>query len=305
MSLLLNSFSDLLKSYDLSLTGKYKYMIFLLRSLYVRNWKKFDKISVHQLIENNCGAEIWKKVFHPVLKGKFHDSASSISAAWFYKKLQQRAKCRTIGSGERLGAFKKSSKVLVDRLSGKIREKGGTILTGSRVEKLKIKNQRFYGLSVNGKNYDFDRLIITTPIPEIINLFSSELTNINDEVTSLKSIEYAHSLCTLVRLKKELSGFYWLFVRDEQSPFFLIVEHTNLIKSETCNDEHVVYLARYVTSCEELYSKSDKEIFDNDFCHLQEIFSHISNKDIINYSVTRIPYAQPIFKSALLRACCT
>lgn len=298
----LNFFSDLSRIDNLSFIDKYKFIIFLLRSLLINNWREMDAISTRELVESNCGAEIWKKIFYPPLKAKFCNFADNISAAWFYKKLQQRVKCRTIRSGEKLGAFERSSKILVDCISEKIREKGGMIFTEARVERIKIKDLRFEGLSVNKKYYSFDSLIATTPTPELVNLFPSDFPDAYDSIRSLKNIEHVHSLCTLIRLKKKLSKFYWLFVHDEQSPFFLIVEHTNLIDPESCNGEHVVYLARYVASQEELYSKSDKEIFDSDFFHLKMIFPHINDDDIIDYTITRIPYAQPIFKRHFLNS---
>ena len=296
----LNSFSDLLKVYNLPLIDKYRFITFFLKTLFITKWRKWDAISVHDLVERNCGREIWKNIFYPPLKAKFCSFANSISAAWFYKKLQQKIKCRTARSGERLGAFKKSSKILVDCVAEKIREKGGKIFTESRVKQVLIKDLCFEGLNVNNENYGFDSVIVTTPIPELVKLLPSDLKEVSDSIIPLKSIEYVHSLCTLIRLKKGFSKFYWLFVYDERSPFSLIIDHTNFINPSDYNGEHIVYLARYVDSREQLHSKPDKELFNNDFLHLKMLFPQINDSDIIDYYITRASYAQPVFKTNYL-----
>ncbi len=113
-------------------------------------------------------------------------------------------------------------------------------------------------------------------------------------------ITYSHSLCTVLRLKRKVSDFYWLYNLDETIPFAALIEHTNLTGLDLYKGESILYIARYLDSKHDLYRFSNKQVIDDYIPWLKKLFPEFDKKDIIERYVFRQPYAQPIFDRGYL-----
>ena len=61
--------------------------------------------------------------------------------------------------------------------------------------------------------------------------------------------------------------------------------------------EHIVYLAKYVSSPQRLFEETDRQLFSSYFSRLKKIFPHLHEDQVIDYHLTRSLYTQPFFKT--------
>lgn len=297
----IDSLSNILKLKKLKFIDKYKTFFFILKMANSNNWKKWDRINAYQMINRYCGTRAWQNIFLPLLRLKFGDCCSDISGAWIWDKIKQKIGCRTMQRGERLGTLKGSLHNLLDFLSKEILKNGSEIFTNSNIEKVLIKNDKLEGIVVGNKIHHFNQLIATIPIPEFLKIIPSTLIDEHEKIQRLKKIEYVHSLCMILRLKKPLNKQYWISICAANNPFSVIISHTNFVTPDSYGGEHIVYLAKYVSSPQELFNETDQKLFYSYFSYLKKLFPDIDENWVIDYHVTRSLYSQPFFKANFTR----
>lgn len=93
---------DVLRFKPLSLLNRIRLGLLILRARRVKDWKHLDTITAEQWLLKLCGAEAYKIVWEPLLRGKFGPYASQVSAAWFWNKLILRGGSRSKTGAEML-----------------------------------------------------------------------------------------------------------------------------------------------------------------------------------------------------------
>lgn len=258
----------------------------------VKNWKEFEKITAKEWIIKNFGNKIYEVVWGPLLTQKFAEKADKISMTWLYGRISARFKSREAGGiKEVLGYLNGSFQKLVDTLEDKIIKAGGVIYKNTQVNKINIENNIVKGINVNGKNYDFDGIVITSAPSIIKQMLDVKTAGIE---RSVNSIDYHGSVALIFSSKKSLGNIYWLNVADKQSPFVAVVEHTNFISKDNYNGNVIIYLGKYLSVENELYKLSDSEIKNSFFSYLTKINPLFDEKDVIQWVVIKEPLTQPI-----------
>ena len=158
----------------------------------------------------------------------------------------------------------------------------GITTNGNRITAIKSKNT-----VINGKAFLF-----TPAFPIIAKIFN----NATDKkwIENLNRVRYLSNMCLVLRLKHSLSKTYWLNVNDPGFPFVGIIEHTNFDSPKNYSNSHIVYLSRYLATEDPIWSFSDEEYFKFCFQHLKRMFPNIHKKWVIDYSIWRSEFAQPI-----------
>jgi len=196
------------------------------------NAKKIDLVSLDEIpaetyIREKLGDRIYSSFFEPLLKSKFGELRSDVSAAWLISRIAIRSN-RGV-SGESLGYIRGGFHLLIDGLERSILAKGGKMSSHSPVNAITPKNGLW---EVNGTL--FDALISTIPPQEL-----GRLCNI-----AMPVIPYQGAACMTIGLERDVcSGVYWLNMKDE-APYGAVVAHTNFIPQAQYG-EHIVYLASY------------------------------------------------------------
>ncbi len=260
--------------------------------------KKWDKMTAEELIVNYCGETIWKQLCYPMIRAKFGHKYKDISGQWLVNKLRQKVRIRKDNSGEKLIYLKGSFQLLIDFLENYIRESGSHIYFQSTVENIFSENNKVSGLQVNGQKFVYDTIISTIAEPQFQRIARISITK---EEPLPSDITYSHALCAVIRLKRRLSDYYWLYNLDNTIPFAAIIEHTNLTGTGMYKGESILYIARYLNSKKELYGFSDEKIIDDYLPYLNNIFPAFDKKDIIRSYIFRQPYAQPVFDKDYLK----
>ncbi len=135
-------------------------------------------------------------------------------------------------------------------------------------------------------------MLATVPVPAFLSIappLSREYKSI------LTSVRYQGSTCLVLKLKQPLSDYYWINVSDPQSPFVGIIEHTNLITPDHYGNKSLVYLAKYSSSEDRIFSRPKDDIYMEFAAYLERIFPGFRTKDVEQSWVFQDRYSQPIF----------
>jgi protoporphyrinogen oxidase len=221
---------------------------------------------------------------------KFGDDYHRISAAWLWNRVVDRKGAQK--GKDVLGYINGSYKIIFDSLIKNIKRRGGKIKTNISIEKINISDGQCTGVCVNGKHYDADIVLSTVPLPSFLSLTPCLP---KEYMETLSSIKYQGSVCVVLKLKKALSQYYWINVSDSDSPFVGIIEHTNFISPEQYGNRHIVYLTRYSSSEDPIFSESDTVVYKDFIDYLKRIFPRFSEQDIEEYWVFKDRFSQPVF----------
>ncbi len=284
---------DLLKFTPLPFIDRIKLGLMSLYLKNVKDWKKYEKITIKEWMGKYVSKKIYDVVWGPLLRQKFGEKADEIAMTFLYGRISARFKSRQKGGTEEvLGYLKGSYQILIDTIENVILQNNGQIYKNTKVEKLIVENNKLKAINANGREYKMDAVVLTCSPMIIKNLFNWQ----KDFYEKLEKHEYFGALALIMSLKRSLSNIYWLNVADINSPFVAVVEHTNFIKKENYNNNHIVYLGKYLSTESRLYNMTDEEIKDTFFSYFKKIFDFFDEKDVIEYRVVKEPYAQPVVK---------
>lgn len=252
--------------------------------------QSFDRISAQKWIKKYAGEKVYKKIWGPLLEGKFSKFANKISALWLWGRIR--------GRSFRLGYFNGSIKILFDKFIKEIEKRKGTVKFGSEI--IEIKGNR-NGVLIREKNaeYKFDKAIITTVSP-IANLLIKK--GLSKEFRSyLNSIDHLGTICLILELKHSIQSQYWLNICDKKSPVLVMIEHTNMLDKKHYGGRSIVYLANYLHRNDRRFKISDVEVLGQYTSILKKLNKNYANSWILKSYVSRMPRAQTIFKTGALK----
>jgi len=258
----------------------------------VRDWKSLEAITAEQWLRRICGDRVYEVVWGPLLGGKFGPYADKIAAVWFWNKLKLRGGSRGKGGAENLAYYQGGFAALSERLAERIRELGGEIYTGAPVHEIVVREGRVIGVRTPDGVHEADTVIATPALPVIDKLVGHHLTS--KEREQLRGIEYLANVCLVLQLDRSLSETYWLNVADPNFPYVGVIEHTNFEPPESYGGRHIVYLSKYLPESAELYRMTPEEALEFSLPHLKRMFPQFDRSWILDYSVWRARYSQPI-----------
>lgn len=229
-----------------------------------------DSITAENFITDHLGRLNYTSFFEPLLKSKFGEQRSEVSAAWLIQRIKIRSNRGF--KGERLGYLKGGFHFFVDALTRSVTQAGTNIACNHPVIKIEKSANQW---KVNGRRYD--AVISTIPPGELQKIGGPELP----------VIPYQGAACLTLGVGKDVAeGVYWLNMKDE-APYGAVVTHTNFVPQEHYG-EHIIYLASYFTG--EIRQDFDKSMLDD----FKRRFS-ISDAEIHWHHFAVDPFAGPVY----------
>jgi protoporphyrinogen oxidase len=275
----------------------------------------FESITARRWIERRMGRGPWRKVWGPLLRGKFGERAEDISMAWLWSKLTLRrrlegdeARQEQLGypahSWELLfGALRDAieaagGRVLIDRPAAALRRgPGGTLLVhaGASGSFRRGHDPRAFERDGDGAER-YDAVAATVPSDVFVALLDDELRNaIGPEYLGrLQATEYHTALCLLLELDRRFSPFYWTNIADPELPFVGLVEHTNLIEPARYGGRRFLYVANYLPPGDPLLALDADELLQAYLPGLRKVRAEFSPRWVRRRWLHREPAAQPI-----------
>ncbi|MCK4588315.1 NAD(P)/FAD-dependent oxidoreductase [Candidatus Woesebacteria bacterium] len=252
-------------------------------------WKSLENITSKSFLTKTMGKNSWEILWKPLFKGKFEKHAKKIPASWFWARIKK----RSVYLGYPNGGFESLAK----SIAKEIEKLGGKIYYRTEVKSLEIKDNNFR-ISYkkledkNTKSETCDKIISTLPLPLFLKITKELPSSLRKKLTGLSELG---AVSLILRLKEPFfsDSTYWLNVNRENSPFLAIVEHTNLIPKKYYNDEHIVYIGKYLPSNHRYFSMTTDELLKEYSPHLVKINPHYKEA-LIGLDIFKAPFAQPI-----------
>ena len=270
-------------------------LTFLLQK--TRNWHKFEGVTAQDWLTRNMGADIYRAIWEPMLRGKFGEYYDQISMTWLWGKIYLRVASRgkTLQK-ERLGYPMGSFGEVFDRLEEAINRQGGQVHIAARINRINVTDGAATGLEVQmtggeGEERAYDAVIATTPSYVFTRLVPPLPAEYHDK---LAGVRYLSAVLIILALDRPLTSKYWLNVADRSLPFVGVIEHTNMIDPARYGGNHIVYLTNYTPRDSELYAKSPEELLEDFIPHLQKLNPAFDRSWIREYFHHRVDGAQPI-----------
>lgn len=224
-----------------------------------------------KLIGNNGYKLIWEKL----LKAKFGKYTEEVNMAWFWTRVAKRTK--------NLGYFEGGFQTLINKIGSYLETNGVEILKNQKVEKVIKKGNSFM---ING--VEFKKVLVTAPAPIAEKLIGK------DEVAWPK-VNYLWGQTLILEMNKKLIKGYWMNILENDWPFLVAVEHTNMIKRANYDNKVIVYLGNYLENNDPRLTLSDEALLKMYLPFLKKINKNFNDNWINNYYRFKEPFAQPVF----------
>ncbi len=246
---------DLLKFRELDLLSKFRLGMVYLLLKFDKNWKKYEGITASEWMQKWVGKKAYKVIWKPLLSGKFHNYDDKVSMAWLWARIHTRGGSKNEKNEEVLGYLDGGFGKIINKLK----------------EKIKIINKEIINIKELEKN--FDLIIDTRPA---------------------KGVDYLGAVNLVFSSKQSLSNYYWHNINDLNSPFLVMVQHTNLMGNKDYSGKNIYYLGTYVPQNHKYFECSDKEIEKEFFDYLKKIKPEFDEKQIEEKKIFKFKNAQHI-----------
>jgi protoporphyrinogen oxidase len=288
----LSSPLDVLRFTPLPFLDRVRLGLLALRARRVKNWRELEGVTAGEWLRRMGGETVYRVVWEPLMRGKFGEYADHISAVWFWNKLKLRGGSRGPKGEEQLAYYRGGFARLADALARRVAAKGGRVLLGTPVQSLVVEQGRVRGVIAGGARIEADAVLATPALPIVADLVAQHASS--QYVDQLRRINYLANVCLVLELDRSLSSTYWLNVTDPNFPFVAVIEHTNFEPTGSYGGRHIVYLSRYLTTTDPIYTMSDADVLSFTLPHLARMFPRFKPEWILDSHVWRARYAQPV-----------
>jgi protoporphyrinogen oxidase len=207
-----------------------------------------EDVSAGSWLTRVMGRRAYQVVWEPLLRGKFGDAADDVSMAWLWARIHDRTR--------KLGYLDGGFHQLYSRLSDRIAERGGNLVTGFRAASIQPAGPQITVCSTEGGGRTFDRLISTLPAHLTLAITDDARVAEAPRPTPPDALG-AH--CLILALDRPLTGTYWIGIADTRSPFLAVVEHTAMLPPAAYGGRHLVYFGNYVPHDHRLFDETPDE----------------------------------------------
>lgn len=247
-------------------------------------WQLLESYNASSILPKLMGEKSYKKLWEPLLTKKFGNFARDISLAWFWARIKKRTPSLAYPKG---GFLEFANEIVVN-----IKKLKGEVLFNTTVKKIKSEENEITIELMNGREFNFDKIIITLPTFFFIKIAPQLPENYKQKLLTLKSIG---AMNLVLHLKKPFfkEDTYWLSVCDKKYPLMAIVEHTNFMDKKHYNNEHLVYLGNYL-NYDHPFMKMGKDKLLKIFDPILSKINKTYKSSILNTELHIAPFAQPI-----------
>ena len=276
---------EFLKFPTLNLIDKFRLGLTILVASKIKNWKKLEKISVTNWLQKWSGTNTFNKIWLPLLRAKLGDSYTKTSAVFIWATIQRLYGARRSGlKKEMFGYVPGGYKTIILAFKKKLIEQGIEIKTNYVAKEIKSAAGKAQINFIDGLVEEFDSVISTLP-----SGLSAKLCNTltDAEKQQLNNIEYLGVICVAVMLDKPISNFYVTNITDEWVPFTGVIEMSALVDKKYFNNNHLIYLPKYVSPSDPLFNYSDDEIKKFFITNFKKMYSWLTDDNFKFVGVAR------------------
>lgn len=259
----------------------------------IRDYKKLEEITAEDWLIKNCGQNIYKKVWEPLLLTKFGSKKNKVAMSWLWGKINLRSSSSTL-KGEKLGYLDGSFQELTNRFEDYLTKKNCTIKLEQPVIKIE-KNAKKWVVITKTEKEEYDAVISTLAYPITEEIFNNYLSNETKKM--LSNVKYTAARTLFLVSKEKFSNFYWINIGKDSIPFGGIIEHTNMIDKSIYDNKNIIYISNYMYKDDKLYNLNAQELLKEYEPYLKQINPEFKMENIEYKEIFEEEYAQPIIEN--------
>jgi protoporphyrinogen oxidase len=237
------------------------------------------------------GDRTYRVIWEPLMRFKFAEHADEVSAAWIWARMVRLSRSRTSAWREELGYIEGGSATVVEALAEDFRRRGGRIVLNAPVEQILMPDGRATGVRVGGETLAADTVISTVTTSRFRQLASGMG---GDYVRGLERIPTIGIFCLFLRLREQVTPFFWVNTHDPRVPFAGMIEYTNLNPLPELGGDHVLYVPQYLSAEDPRYAQEDEQVLRSYTDALALIDPAFDRRQVVFSAVFRDRFAQPI-----------
>lgn len=283
---------DLLRFTPLSLVDRIRLGVTGLYTKYLRDWKALERVTAHEWLTRVCGERVFNTVWKPLLVFKFGSRWEEAPATYLWARVVRQGSTRQGSQRERLAYVEGGFRRIIGRLADEVRRLGGTINTGTKVDRIATAQGRVEGLVVDGALQRYDKVLSSVPMTQLLRLVDPAVLG---ERFQHDGVTYQGAVNVLLVLKEPLTRYYWLPIVDSGVSFAGIVETTNLIRRRDLGGISLVYLVNYVPREDPLFSMGAEALITRSIDELRSVFPSFSPGSVLESHVHRAAFVEPVW----------
>lgn len=208
----------------------------------------------------------YKVVWEKLLVAKFGPYADQVNLAWFWSRVAKRTK--------NLGYFEGGFTGLIDKTVENIKKHGGEIRMGVEVKTIQRGWIHPFGYQRPDQVRD-----------DKSSVGKSRVTELN----------YLWGQTVIMEVSQKLIKGYWMNILENDFPFLVVVEHTNMINKKWYGEKNIVYLGNYLPEGHKQLMMTKEQLVALYLPFIKKINWNFNQKQIMKTSLFREPFAQPVF----------
>ena len=288
---------DLLRFTRISPPARLRLGLAALRLQLATDYRGYEDARAADLLPALSGREAFEAVWRPLLEAKFGSHWRSISMAWFWSRVHVRARSRPRGSLREVLGYIDGSFLELTRALAASAERGGTrIHLRSPIARIRHADGRVRGVQVGGQDRRADAIVATVGLPILRRLLPEHRQWIR-----IPEIQYRGALVMLLQLNKRQTRYYWTNVADDQIPFPVLVEHTNLIDPERYGGANLLYVGSYLDPNHEYFDYSADQLLERYAPAIKRVFPGFSSRQVEDLWLSADRVAQPVIAAGYQR----
>lgn len=258
-------------------------------------WKRFENVTAWEWMRRWLGERAFSRTFGAQLEAKFGPDAQEVAMVWLWNKIYLRTQSRPgLLAKEKLGYISGSFQTLVDALEQEIIKNGGQILLERTVEDVdRASDNRYVVTNSNGDRQEVDAILVTTPAPLFLRFFPDTPEPYRSQVTATP---YQGAVCLILRLDRPLTDTYWMNIADRDVPLTVVVEHTNFVDGAEYDDNHYLYVNKYVDQNHRFTAMADEAVIEEYLSYLKLLNPEFNPSWVQDSWLFRAAAAQPVIK---------
>jgi protoporphyrinogen oxidase len=285
----MNSLREFLTFPLLSPRDRLRLASFVLRCQRTADHTELDETPLEDWLRKLCGNRIVDKLWLPLLDSKFDGRFDDLPATYMWARTRRMSKTRDSAGREIMGWLEGGYETLIAALVERIRELGGEINAGTRVDQILGAGGTVSGLVVDGAFRQFDNVVCTLMPPLARTLLSPDLA----AQAPADHCRYLGVVCVVVRAGRSVSPYYTLNITDRRIPLTTIVETTHVVDPVHVGG-HLLYVAKYVDPSHPDLRRDADAVRADYLAHALQIFPSLVDADILGSVVQRAPAVEPI-----------
>lgn len=252
-----------------------------------RNFASIEPLTARQWIERGSGRRVYDTLWRRLMELKFYEFADEVSASWVATRIRRVGRSRRSLFQEELGYIEGGSETLVRALVDAFAASGGRLHLGTPAQRVETASGAVTGVTAGDRFFPAEAVLSTVPIP-LVNRLAPDLPPAwQARYAAIRSVGV---VCVLFKLRRSVTGHFWLNIADPEIDIPGLVEFSRLRPL----DATIVYVPYYMPVTQPKWNWADRQFVDEAFGYIRRVNPALGDDDLIEATVGRLRHAQPV-----------